>query len=126
MKTLSKSMAVTCLTLGLAVAALGAVTAAQAQDEMHGVDLLHPGAEFAPQMPGGLTPAGPLAGRDVSSTPRLLEEHQPRLLETHRLIPGVPSIHTQEGRELNGCTGAPALPNQQIGSDQTFCGFGSR
>jgi len=126
MKTLSKSMAVTCLTLGLAIAALGGGPAALAQDEMHGVDLLHPGSEFAPQMLGGLTPAGPLAGRSTSSTPRLQTEHQPRELVTDHMIPGVPSIHTQAGRELNGCTGMAVSPRNQIGSDQTFCGFGSR
>lgn len=127
-------MAATCLTLGLAIAALGGGPAARAQDEMHGVDMLHPGAQFAPQMPSGLTPSGPLSAPAASSsgalppsttgTPALLEEHVPRQNATDRMIPGTPSIHTQEGRELNGCSGARTLPNQQIGSDKTFCGFG--
>jgi hypothetical protein len=124
MKMVSRSIAVAGLTLGLAIAASGIGPAAWAQDEMHGVDLLHPGAQFAPRMPSGLTPAGPLEAPAAASGGALGFDVQP----TVRMAPGTQQIHppTRAPNFFNACTGAFTGANQQIGSDKTFCGFGRR
>jgi hypothetical protein len=134
MKPITKTVAATCLTLGLAIAALGGGTAARAQDEMHGVDLLHPGAQFAPSMPSGLTPYGgamtpPAASSGGALSPGATTssgslEHSPRVIDPQRLVPGTPSIHLAPS--YNSCTGKTVSPGQQIGSDKTYCGYGKQ
>ena len=124
MKMVSRSIAVAGLTLGLAIAASGIGPAAWAQDEMHGVDLLHPGAQFAPRMPSGLTPAGPLDAPEAANAGPMSRDEEPTIREA----PGTQQIHppTRAPNFFNACTGANVSPNQQIGSDKTFCGFGKR
>jgi len=131
MKPISKTMAATYLTLGLAIAALGDGPAALAQDDMHGVDMLHPGAQFAPQMPSGLSPSGSLTPPAASSGGALSPgaatssgslEHSPRVIDPQRLVPGTPSIH--RAPSFNSCSGGTVLPGHQIGSDKTYCGYG--
>jgi len=125
MKPTSKTMmAATCLTLGLAVAALGGGPAALAQDDMHGVDMLHPGAQFAPTMPPGLTPYGGSMTPPAASSGGALAPGG--AVTSPGTPPGTSSIHTNPSREFGSCTGAPASQGQQIGSDKTFCGFGKR
>jgi hypothetical protein len=117
-------MAATCLTLGLAIAALGGGTAALAQDEMHGVDMLHPGAQFAPRMPSGLTPYGGSQTPPAASSSGALAPSA--TVNSPGTPPGTSDIHHNPSRDFGSCSGAPSLPNQQIGSDKTFCGFGKR
>jgi hypothetical protein len=124
MKAISKTMAATYLTLGLAVAALGGGPAALAQDEMHGVDMLHPGAQFAPSMPSGLTPyGGPQTPPAAASGGALAPS---ATVTSPGTPPGTSDIHRNPSHDFGSCTGAPASQGQQIGSDQTFCGFGKR
>jgi hypothetical protein len=121
----SKFFAVAGLTFGLAISALSVAPSAWAAgDEMHGVDLLNPGAQFAPQIPLGLTPSGSLSAPASSRGGALSSFREPTL----RQNPETPNIHPTSTTPtfFNDCTGASVLPSQQIGSDQTFCGFGQR
>jgi hypothetical protein len=124
MRIRSKSIASAGVALGLAVAALSVAPAAWAQDDMHGVDMLHPGAQFAPRMPSGLSPAGPLDAPAASGSGAMGGSEEPAL----RQAPGTPQIHppTRAPNFSDACSGANVSPTQQIGSDKTFCGFGKR
>jgi hypothetical protein len=112
------------MAFGLAIAALSVAPTAWAQDEMHGVDLLHPGAQFAPQMPSGLSPAGPLDAPAAANNGAMGRGEEPMIREA----PGTQQIHppTRAPNFSDACSGANVSPNQQIGSDKTFCGFGKR
>ena len=121
----SKFFAVAGLTFGLALAALGTGPSARAaENEMHGVDLLNPGAQFAPQVPMSLSPTGSMMAPASSHDGALSTFREPLL----RQNPETPNLHptSRTPNFFNDCTGAPTLPNQQIGSDETFCGFGER
>ena len=135
MKMISRSIAVAGLTLGLAIAASGIGPAAWAQDEMQGVDLLHPGAQFMPRMPSGLTPAGPLeppgSAHGGPLEPAFASSDGPlgpSFDRPVRMAPGTQQIHppTRAPNFFDACTGAFVGANNQIGSDRTFCGFGRR
>jgi hypothetical protein len=121
----SKMIAVAGLTFGLAVAALGVGSSAWAQDDMHGVDMLHPGAQFSSQLPSGLSPTGGSLSMPASSSSGALSSFREPTL---RQNPETPNLHPTSTTPnfFNACTGASALPSQQIGPDQTFCGFGKR
>lgn len=119
-----KSIAVTCLTLGLMTAVLGLGQTASAQDDMHGVDMLHPGAQFAPQMPSGLSPmGGPMTPPAASSGGAQAPANS---VYSPGTPPGTSDIHNNPSRSYGSCSGASAMPNQQIGSDKTFCGYGKK
>lgn len=124
MEPIGKRLAVRSWALGLAIATLLAGPAAFAQDEMHGVDMLHPGAQFAPQMPSGLTPYGgsmtPPAASSGGSLPPGGTVNAPGT------PPGFNDIHNNPSRGYGDCSGAAVSPSQQIGSDKTFCGPGKR
>ena len=124
MKPMLKSVAVTCLTLGLATGALGFGQATRAQDDMHGVDMLHPGAQFAPRMPSGLSPSGgPMTPPAASSGGAQAPANS---VYSPGAPPGTSDIHNNPSRDFGSCSGATASPRQQIGSEKTFCGYGKR
>src|SRR5512147_2845982 len=124
MKPMLKSIAMTCLTLGLATAVLGVGQVARAQDDMHGVDMLHPGAQFAPQMPSGLSPSGgPMTPPAASSGGAQAPSNS---VNPPGTPPGFSDIHNNPMRSYGSCDGSSVSPNQQIGSDKTFCGYGKK
>lgn len=119
-----KSIAATGLTLGLVTVVLGLGQAASAQDDMHGVDMLHPGAQFAPQMPSGLSPSGgPMTPPAASSGGAQAPANS---VTSPGTPPGFSDIHNNPSRSYGSCSGASVTPNQQIGSDKTFCGYSKR
>ena len=124
MKPKLKSIAVTCLTLGLATAVLGLGQVASAQDDMHGVDMLHPGAQFAPQMPSGLSPSG------GPMTPPAASSGGAQAPANSVYSPGTPpefrDIHNNPMNSYGSCNGSSVSGGQQIGSDKTFCGYGKK
>ena len=124
MRAVPKSIAITCLMLGLATAGLGLGQAARAQDDMHGVDMLHPGAQFAPRMPSGLSPSGgPMTPPAASSGGAQAPANS---VYSPGTPPGTSNIHNNPFRNYGSCSGASVSPSQQIGSDKTFCGYGKR
>jgi hypothetical protein len=124
MNMVSKSTAVAGLTFGLAIAALGVGPSAWAQDDMHGVDMLHPGAQFSPQMPSGLSPSGgPMTPPAASSSGALAPAGT---VYSPGTPAGTSNIHNNPSHAYGNCSGAPATSNQQIGSDKTFCGPSKR
>ena len=121
----TKLFAVAGLALGLATAALSVTPSAwAAENEMHGVDLLNPGAQFSPQVPLGLSPSGSMTAPASSRDGALSDFCEPLL----RQNPETPNLHptSRTPNFFNDCTGAPVSPNQQIGSDETFCGLGEQ
>ncbi|MGH6644268.1 MAG: hypothetical protein ACRED3_16395, partial [Bradyrhizobium sp.] len=126
-KMFSKLFAAAGLSFGLAIAALSVAPsawAAGAGNDMHGVDLLNPGAQFSPQIPMGLSPSGSMTAPASSRGGALSTFREPLL----RQNPETPNLHptSRTPNFFNDCTGAPTLPSQQIGSDETFCGLGGR
>ncbi|QEX21741.1 hypothetical protein FRZ61_16700 [Hypericibacter adhaerens] len=124
MKPARKRLAVRFWALGLAIATLLAGPAAFAYDDMHGVDLLRPGAQFQPQMPSGLTPyGGPTTPPPASSGGGLPPGGD---VTSPGTPPGFNDIHNNPSRGYGDCSGAAVSSSQQIGSDKTFCGAGKR